>query len=216
MKSISFAVARCAFLPDEKSVLASDLAFVPAMLRRRLSPLEKLAVAAVRKVEPQEGTHVPVVFASRFGEIQKTEKLMRQFIEEGEISPAGFSFSVHNAAPAVYSLVSKNEKSYTALSGGERTLETGLLDALVAELPAIFVYAEESCPTIFENEAEVAGTPPCALALFLEDGDDFSLFHEGNLTATPLSAKALNAFFTEKTSQEIATKNFTISRKFNR
>jgi len=185
------------------------------MLRRRLSPLEKLAVAAAHKVELQEGARVPVVFASRFGEIQKTEKLMRQFIEEGEISPAGFSLSVHNAAPAVYSLVSKNEKTYTALSGGERTLETGLLDALVGELPAIFVYAEESCPQIFENEPELAGMPPCALALFLENGDDFSFSAEEELTAPPLSAKALNAFFTEKNAQKITTKNFTISRKFN-
>lgn len=212
MKSTSFAVVRYAFLPKEYSVSADDLAFVPAMLRRRLSAVEKLALAAARKVEPADGANVPVVFASRFGEIQKTEKLMRQFITEGEISPAGFSLSVHNAAPAVYSLVAKNEKSYTALSGGARSLETGLLDALVGALPSIFVYAEEPPPALFENEPEAAETPPGALALFLAEGENFSLMPTFDGSAAPLSASALADFFSGKTGKKLVTKNFSIVR----
>lgn len=213
MKSISFSVERVAFLPSEKSITASDLAFVPAMLRRRLSTLEKLALAAMWQVYPHDNTCVPVVFASRFGELQRTEKLMHQFLAEGEVSPAGFSLSVHNAAPAVFSLATKNEAPYTALSGGERTLETALLDALAGTLPAVFVYAEEPFPQFFENEPEAATTPFTALALLLTRGEKFSLSPCFNEAAEPISAEAIADFFSKNETKKIVAKNFSIERK---
>ena len=82
-----------------------DVSFVPSLARRRLTEVERAAIAVAWRVRPEE--EVPVVFASRWGEIGVTAKLMRQFHEEGEMSPAGFSASVHNAAPGAFSLLTK-------------------------------------------------------------------------------------------------------------
>jgi len=127
-----------------------DLSFMPPMERRRLTGVERAALAAAWQVR-SEG-EIPVVFASRWGEIGVTAKLMRQFHEEGEMSPAGFSASVHNAAPGAFSLLTKNHAPYTAVAARERSLECGLLEALAMGTPVVFVYAEESTPELYRGE----------------------------------------------------------------
>ena len=105
-----------------------DVSFVPPMERRRLTGVERAALSVARKVYP-EGEEVPVVFASRWGEIGTTVKLMRQCHDDGEMSPAGFSASVHNAAPGAFSLLMKNRAPYTAIAARGRSREMGWLEA---------------------------------------------------------------------------------------
>ena len=144
-----------------------DVSFVPMMVRRRLSMVERAALHVSWNVfNPKEGElvpsrlpemgSVPVVFASRWGEIGTTLKLMRQLHFEGEMSPAAFSSSVHNAAPGAWSLFAGNKSPYTAIAARERTYEMGLLEA-EAQLAAgdheavLFVYAEESTPMYYHS-----------------------------------------------------------------
>jgi hypothetical protein len=144
-----------------------DVSFMPMMTRRRLSMVERAAMHVAWKVfhpdesEPLEGHlpemgTVPVVFASRWGEIGTTLKLMRQFHSEGEMSPAAFSSSVHNAAPGAWSLFTGNRAPYTAVAAGARTYEMGLLEA-ESQLAAggaeavLFVYSEESTPEYYQS-----------------------------------------------------------------
>ena len=143
-----------------------DVSFMPMMVRRRLSMVERAALHVAWHVfNPKEGEDVsdslpemgtvPVVFASRWGEIGTTLKLMRQLHSEGEMSPAAFSSSVHNAAPGAWSLFTKNKSPYTAIAARERTYEMGLLEAetqLAAGADAVlFVYAEESTPMYYHS-----------------------------------------------------------------
>jgi uncharacterized membrane protein YadS len=53
-----------------------DVSFVPPLARRRLTDLEKAALAVANEVYPH-GEEIPVVFASRWGEIGTTVKLAR-------------------------------------------------------------------------------------------------------------------------------------------
>ena len=145
-----------------------DVSFVPMLERRRLSLVERAALhVAWRIFHPSGGDELPenmpsaaetpVVFASRWGEIGTTLKLMRQMHDEGEMSPAGFSSSVHNAAPGAWSLLTKNHAPYTAIAARERSYEMGLIEAeaqLAAHVaPAIlYVYAEESTPEYYLPE----------------------------------------------------------------
>lgn len=133
----------------------SDVSFIPAMERRRLTALEKAALGVAWKVQKEAGC-VPdaVVFASRWGEIGTTLKLMRQMFEEHEMSPAGFSNSVHNAAPGHFSLVTKNHAPYTAIAAAERTYEMGLLEASAYPGCVLFVYAEEATPEMYRPHFE--------------------------------------------------------------
>ena len=125
-----------------------DVSFVPAMERRRLTLLERAALSVAWKVYPK-GERIPVVFASRWGEIGTTLKLMRQMHDEGEMSPAGFSNSVHNAAPGHLSLLTGSKAPYTAVAAGEKTYEMGLLEASTYPGKVLFVYAEESTPEFY-------------------------------------------------------------------
>ena len=81
-----------------------DVSFIPPMMRRRMTDLQKIAIGVAHHVAP-ENTDYQMVFASRYGEWQQTLKLIKQFHDDGEMSPAGFSNSVHNAAAGVFSVL---------------------------------------------------------------------------------------------------------------
>lgn len=146
-----------------------DVAFVPPLVRRRLTGVERSALAVAYAVWPAEeaDAQLPVVFASRWGEIGVTAKLIRQMHEEGEMSPAGFSSSVHNAAPGMLSLLKRDHAEYTAVAAQERTIHAGLLEALSRRSRVVFVYAEESTPELYLPEFEFP-QPACAVAVRLD------------------------------------------------
>jgi hypothetical protein len=127
-----------------------DVSFIPPMLRRRMTNIEKIAVSLAFQIAPENHDYV-TVFASRFGEWEQTIRLIKQFYFDNEMSPAGFSNSVHNAAAGHLSLLTHNKKSYTSIAAGERTLEMGLLEALTTKKPALFIYVEESAPVEYAH-----------------------------------------------------------------
>ena len=121
---------------------AADVSFAPPLLRRRLSPLQKLFFSLARSVgvEPP----MPVVFSSRDGEDALTRRIVADFNADGSVSPNRFSSSVYNAAPGLWSVMTGNRAPYTAVAAGEESVECGLLELLQAEGPAVLVYAEET------------------------------------------------------------------------
>lgn len=127
-----------------------DVSFVPPMERRRLTSLERAALSvAHRALGGADARGLPVVFASRWGEIGTTLKLMRQMHDEGEMSPAGFSCSVHNAAPGHLSILLGDTASYTAIAAGADSYDAGLLEASTYPGKVLFVYAEEETPEMY-------------------------------------------------------------------
>ena len=121
---------------------AADVSFVPPLVRRRLSPLQKLFFSLARSVGAEPP--MPVVFASRDGEDALTRRIVAEFNESGAVSPNRFSSSVYNAAPGLWSVMTKNRAPYTAIAAGDDSVECGLLELLFAGAPAAFVYAEET------------------------------------------------------------------------
>ena len=122
---------------------APDVAFVPPLLRRRLSPLQKIFFHLANL----EGAPEPaaVVFASRDGEDTLTRRIVEDFHADGGVSPQRFSTSVYNAAPGLWSVFRKLKAPYTAVAAGDETVKCALLEALGSNLsPVLFVYAEET------------------------------------------------------------------------
>ena len=189
------------------TVAKPDVSFIPPLERRRLTGVERAALAVAWQVRP-EG-EVPVVFASRWGEIGVTVKLMTQFHADREMSPAGFSASVHNAAPGAFSLLTHNHAPYTAIAARERSLEAGLLEALTQGAGVVFVFAEEATPAFY---APAFGPlqPACALAVRLEPGGpcraDFRAAE-----CPPLSFDAADAFFSGR-ADALEAASFTLRR----
>ena len=194
-----------------------DISFIPPLERRRLTGVERAALSVAWQVRP-EG-EVPVVFASRWGEIGVTVKLMKQFHADHEMSPAGFSASVHNAAPGALSLLTHNHAPYTAIAARERSLEAGVLEALVQGTavagrppyrgPVVFVFAEEATPEFYAPEfGPLQGA--CALAVRLEPGGPCRAeFHAAE--CPPVTFDAAEAFFSGRT-DVLEAASFTLTR----
>ena len=125
-----------------------DFSSIPSMIRRRMSNLEKIAVGLATKIAPETQNYT-TVFASKFGEWGQTIQLIQQFFDENEMSPAGFSNSVHNAAAGLFSLLTKNTNSYTSIAAGDNTLEMAILKALTEKNDVMVVFVEEHNPEIY-------------------------------------------------------------------
>lgn len=122
---------------------APDVSFVPPLVRRRLSPLQKTFFHLARF----DGAPPPanVVFASRFGEDTLTRRLVEEFNSSGTVSPKDFSASVYNAAPGAWSVFAHNPATYTAVAAGTDTVKCANIEALgMDQGPVLLVWAEEA------------------------------------------------------------------------
>ena len=122
----------------------ADISFVPPLLRRRLSPLQRLFFSLATQVGAENADMI--VFASRDGEDTLTRRIVADYHADGTVSPTRFSASVYNASPGLWSVFSKNHAPYTAIASGDDTIECGLYEALAVPdgKVAVFVYAEET------------------------------------------------------------------------
>ncbi len=121
----------------------ADISFIPMLMRRKLDLLGKAGLSTLYNVW-DDNTNPNLIFASQYGDIERVLKLIQQRKEEGEISPTGFSFSVHNATIGLFSLLNKIKSSYNSISAGENTLSYGILEAILTskENPTIFCFTE--------------------------------------------------------------------------
>ena len=136
------------FWQESENENLPDVSFIPSMLRRRMSGLEKIAVGLALKIAPETPDYT-TVFASKFGEWAQTVQLIQQFFKDREMSPAGFSNSVHNAAAGAFSLITKNTNTYTSVAAGDDTLEMAILKALFEKKDVMVVFVGEHNPEIY-------------------------------------------------------------------
>lgn len=146
------------------------LSFVPALARRRMSRLTRMALHVA---EACRGEHASIhtIFASRHGELIRTMGILEDIVSAHVVSPAAFSVSVHNTASGLYTIEKKDHSPSTAMSAGIDTLEMAMVEAYgqLKETPTkeiLLVMADDVMPKIygeFIDERE----RPFALALRL-------------------------------------------------
>lgn len=118
--------AQAPYLPHGEQT--PELPEVPAMQRRRIERLGRMAMQAAWWCgQPDDG--VPLVFASRHGDVQRSCELLRQLASAEPMSPTHFGLSVHNAIAALHSIVRGERGNYLALAAGAATAETALVEA---------------------------------------------------------------------------------------
>lgn len=144
--------------------------FIPALLRRRLSRLSRLALATAHAcVDDQQG--IATVFASRHGELHRTATLLEDIARQEPLSPMAFSLSVHNTASGLYGISTGNTALSTAVAAGADTLAMSLVEAvgqLLVQEQVMLVYAEEPLPAIYlDAPGSVGADIPFGLALLL-------------------------------------------------
>lgn len=157
--------------------------FVPAALRRRCSPFSKitLAVAHAALSKYRGEACVPTVFASAHGEGEVTKALLVDIAQHQQLSPMGFSLSVHNTASGLYSIATGNTAASSAIAAGDDTFLMGLCEALMvlrqgATAYVLYVCSDEKVPEVF-LPAGASGGVPYAVALLLGRESVSSLCH---------------------------------------
>jgi len=136
MKKIEFLIKKISYSAGENI----DLSQIPMLMRRKLSPAGKIALNTMMKC--YESGVKKLCYASQYGELERVVKLIKQKQEDNEVSPAGFSFSVHNSTVGLFSLLENLHISYNSISAGVETFSTGLLDAVLNKEKTLFCYAE--------------------------------------------------------------------------
>jgi len=138
---------------------APALLEVPAIQRRRIERLGRMAIQAACWCEPSgelDGA-IPLVFASRHGDVARSLALLQSLVGEEAMSPSGFGLSVHNAIAALYSIVRGCRSNYLALAAGSATVEAACMEAcsLLADgAPEVrIVVYEAPLPEIYSDFA---------------------------------------------------------------
>lgn len=105
--------------------------FLPALLRRRCSPLSRIVLTAAFECCPEEErSDVRTVFASRHGNINESIDLVESIARKGPISPTRFSHTVHNAQAGLFSIAAQNRKTSSSIAALEDTFACGYIEAL--------------------------------------------------------------------------------------
>lgn len=164
-----------------------DVKDLPAGLRRRLSPLGKLALRVAMDVAAEPS--LPVVFSSRSGNITQTLGLLKSLAGEEPVSPTGFGMSVHNALAGTLSIITGNREPHTAIAAGRDSLCLGLMEAtaMLAEgaNAVLLLHCDEPIPKFYAPFGDTT-IPFAALALVLlpagEGEGEYSLGFSGRET----------------------------------
>lgn len=131
-----------------------DCAFLPPMQRRRLSRMARMAMEVAWPL-CGEDEQLPLVFASRHGEIQRTYALLGDIADRQPLSPTQFGLSVHNAIAGQWSILRGQCGESSAIAGEVDTFEHAMLEAATlidqGAPAAIVVFTEERPPAAYDG-----------------------------------------------------------------
>ena len=162
-------------LPESEA--SPDVSFLPAIQRRRLSRLARMAFSVGWPLA--EGLQdLPLVFISRHGETPRTLDILSDLAHEQPLSPTQFSLSVHNAVIGLWSILRGEQSEMSAIAAAADGFEQGVLEAaglLHDGAPAVLlIIAEESPPEAYRPWIDDVPFA-YAVGLLLTPGDDWSL-----------------------------------------
>jgi hypothetical protein len=149
--------------------LQPDVSFLPALLRRRLDRVGRMALHVAWHCA--EGhSELPLVFASRHGSLARTVDLLGSLDRYEPLSPTAFSLSVHNSTAGLFSIARTDRSPATALAAGPDTLAAALLEGVgllvESKCPVLVVFADETPPPEYQEYMQ-ADQPVFALGLLL-------------------------------------------------
>jgi hypothetical protein len=142
--------------------------FLPAMLRRRCTPLSRLVLtAAFGALAEDEPSAVRTVFATRHGSINESIELLHQVVKQERLSPTRFSHTVHNAQAGLFCIAAGNRQASSSLAARADTFACGWLEALTflerdPGTPVLLVTSDVALDPTF---APLVDEPPGAYGL---------------------------------------------------
>lgn len=129
----------------------SAIEHIPAMQRRRLSRLAKLALnSAIQALDTCNVDYI--VWVSQYGDEAKTLNILEDVLRGQTPSPTQFSTSVHNAISGLYSILCQDATPATSLAG---SWNDGLIEAYAwlktqpKARQVLLVYYDDALPEIY-------------------------------------------------------------------
>ena len=156
-----------------------SVADVPAMARRRLERLGRLAYFVAASCQG-DSRDMPVVFASRHGDVARSVELLSTLAGGETLSPTGFGLSVHNAIGGQYSITRKNPANFVSVAAGSHTAEAGVVESFGllrdGNPEVLLVVYDVSLPPVYAQYADEPGADfAWAMRLELPGGQEPSL-----------------------------------------
>lgn len=156
-----------------------DVSAIPALLRRRLSPIARAAMSVIMPLAQTYGA-MPLVYVSRHGDLNRTLGLLEELARAEPLSPAAFSLSVHNATVGLFSIQQGLTQNIVALSAGAEDLVPALLESVGLCNPqaprVLCVFSDEPPPPVYAHQVDQPAQP-YAVALVIEAGQGWQLAH---------------------------------------
>ena len=187
----------------------SAIEHIPAMQRRRLSRLAKLAMNSAMQTLATHNVDY-IVWVSQYGDEAKTLNILEDVLSEQTPSPTQFSTSVHNAISGLYSILCRDATPATSLAGA---WNDGLIEAYAwlktrpEARQVLLVYYDEALPDIYAEHQPFAAF---AMAAMISLAPANLMLTPKHTDATPAYQQALafNTFWTnpEQTESEAWTK----------
>ncbi|HUX79851.1 MAG TPA: beta-ketoacyl synthase chain length factor [Alphaproteobacteria bacterium] len=155
---------------------------LPPMLQRRLTPLGQRALEMLYNCSSLPNSEqIPWVVSCRHGDMHRMVNLLSSLAKNEPLSPVDFSLSVHNAIIGAFSILTKNKKPHTALSGAELSLEMGLLEAFALQKEKKgtvgYIYYDMPLPQQYKGKIKNDCSEVC-LAFLLSDKECLELSSE--------------------------------------
>lgn len=193
---------------DAPADAAPDVGFLPALLRRRLDRMGRMALATAWPCVEHLDGQVELVFGSRHGSLARLTGLLDAVGHGQPLSPTPFSLSVHNTTVGLLSIARHNHHRATAISAGEDTLAMTLLDGATVvaadRRPVLVTYAEDRPPEVYADLLPTPRAHPFAVSLLLVPAGDGGCTLVADTAPEHVAAEpemALMGFLLEQTTQ---------------
>ena len=187
----------------------SAIEHIPAMQRRRLSRLAKLALNSAMQTLATHNVDY-IVWVSQYGDEAKTLNILADVLREQTPSPTQFSTSVHNAISGLYSILCQDATPATSLAG---SWNDGLIEAYAwlktrpEARQVLLVYYDEALPEMYIEHQPFSAF---AMAAMISLAPANLMLTPKHTDATPAYQQALafNTFWNnpEQTESEAWTK----------
>jgi hypothetical protein len=120
--------AQSPFLPAGDAM--PELREMAPMQRRRVERLGRTALQVAWRCQPDGREDLPLLFASRHGDLPRTFEMLSELAAGQPLSPTHFGLSTHNAIGAQYSIARGLTGNYLAVSGGAESAEAAVVEAV--------------------------------------------------------------------------------------
>lgn len=148
-----------------------DVSFIKPMVRRRLSYMARAVFANTKPLVDTLDVAVPMVFASRYGDLNKTVELLTAISDKRPLSSTAFGLSVHNATAGLFSQLLQWKTPYSVIAAGNNTLQAGLLEAYsqskTLKKTVLLTYYDDVLPVAYDIFSE-HDLPAICLSLLVD------------------------------------------------